>query len=213
MHKKYKQVRRRGLCRKPRGAMHDLSARLKDGVKLGAILEDFPGAFEARWHHESGTGTEFPAIALPVFEHDAATSEAAELRLGVTDAPLAGGARPAAGEELLGGIGEVIGDGLPRVAGEQPIGGGRRGLTFQRGREIDDLRSGTVFMDGSMARTHARQAGGTTAWDRAARTPPSERLSCWRAKCPTRSGSRRSARRPGHPRPLRCWRSARPWPR
>ena len=119
--------------------MHDLGARLKDGVKLGAGFQDFPGAFESCRYKESGAGTELPSITLPVFEHHPALGEATEFRLGVTDAPLSRRARPSAGEELLGGVGEVIGDGLPRVAGEQSIGGGRGGLTFLCDREIDDL--------------------------------------------------------------------------
>ena len=113
--------------------MHDLGARLKDGVKLGAILDDFPGALEARWHYETGAGTELPAIARQILEHHAAASEAAELGLGITNAPLAARARPASGEELLRGIGEVVGDGLPRVAGDQPVGGGSRGLSLPAG--------------------------------------------------------------------------------
>ncbi len=52
--------------------MHDLSARLKDGVKLGAILDDFPSALEACRHNETSPGTELPAIARQILEHDAA---------------------------------------------------------------------------------------------------------------------------------------------
>src|SRR3954452_17024283 len=72
-----------------RGAAHLLSARLEDGVELGAVLEDFPGAFEPGRYDECLTGREFPALAVPVLEDDAPLRQAAELRLGIADAPLA----------------------------------------------------------------------------------------------------------------------------
>src|ERR1044072_8820503 len=118
--------------------MHNLGASLKDGVELGAGFQDFPCAFEPCRDNESGTGTELPSIAPPVFEHHPAFGEATEFRLGVPDAPLSGRARPSAGEELLGGVGEIIGDGLPGIAGEQPVGGGGGRLSIHRGGEVDD---------------------------------------------------------------------------
>ena len=81
MHKNTTQVRGADYAVNPE-AMHDLGARLKDGVELGAVFEDFPRALEPCRHNESGTGTEFPSIALPVFEHHPAAREATELRLG-----------------------------------------------------------------------------------------------------------------------------------
>ena len=51
-----------------------------------------------------------------------------------------------------------------------------------------------AFMGASIARKRRRAA---RPRDRAALTRHQVRLSCWRAKRPTRSGSRRSARRPG----------------
>ena len=45
--------------------MHDLGARLKDGVELGAVFQDFPRPLEPCRHNESGTGTELPPIARP----------------------------------------------------------------------------------------------------------------------------------------------------
>ena len=118
--------------------MHDLGASLEDGVKLGALFYYFPRSLEACRHNESGAWPEFPSLALSVFEHDPTSREAAELRLGVTDAPLAGRARPASGVELLGGIGEVVGDRHARIAREQAVSGGGGVLVSERGREVDD---------------------------------------------------------------------------
>src|SRR5678816_4281640 len=100
----------------PQDALQDLSARLKDGVKLGAILDDFPGPLEACWHYKTSPGTELPSIARQILEHDAAGYEAAELRLGISNAPLSARTGPAAGEELLRRIGEVVRDCLPWLA-------------------------------------------------------------------------------------------------
>src|SRR5436190_726791 len=108
----------------PQDALHDLSARLEIGVKLGAILDDFPGALEARRHYETSPGTKLPAIARQILEHDAASYEAAELGLRISNAPLSARTGPATREELLRRIGEVIRDGLMRVAIDQRVGSG-----------------------------------------------------------------------------------------
>src|SRR5690349_20154340 len=118
--------------------MHGLGAGLEDGVKLGALFEHFPGSFEAGRHYESGSWPEFPTLPLPIFEHDPTFREAAELRLGVTYAPLAGRARPSAGVELLRDVGEVIGDGHARIARKQAVSGRGGVLVRKRGREVDN---------------------------------------------------------------------------
>ena len=123
----------------PHGVLHDLSARLKDGVKLGAILDDFPGALEARRHYKTSPRTKLPAIARQILEHDAAGYEAAELRFGITNTPLSGGAGPVSGEELLRWIGEVVRDRMPRIARNERARRRRRRLALQRVRKIDDL--------------------------------------------------------------------------
>src|SRR5688572_30145977 len=93
-------------------AMHPLGACLKQGVELGAILDDFPGAFESSGDHEPLAGAEFPALSRRILEHHAAAGQAAELGLRVTDAPFAARAGPDAAVELLRRIGEEVGDRL-----------------------------------------------------------------------------------------------------
>src|SRR6187399_502917 len=120
-------------------ALHDLSARLKYRVELGAIFEDFPCALEARRHYKTRPGTELPALPRQILEHDPAGHEAAELGLGISDTPLSARTGPAAGEELLRRVGEVIRDCLSRVSIDQPVGGGTGGFCRKPAREIDDL--------------------------------------------------------------------------
>ena len=186
----------------PRDALHDLSARLENGVKLGAILDDFPGALEARRHYETSPGAKLPAIARQILEHDPASYEAAELGLRISNAPLSASTGPAAGTELLRRIGEVIRDGLLRVADDQHVGRGSCGLRWERASEVDDL---CVHGVDPKQRRH----------DLADRATCSAiaRLSCWRVKCPTRNGSRRSVRRPDRRWPHHCSRSVHPSPR
>ena len=56
--------------------MHPLSARLKDGVELGAMFDDLPGAVESRGHHKPLAATELPAFTLEVLECHPAFGEA-----------------------------------------------------------------------------------------------------------------------------------------
>src|SRR5690349_1515055 len=101
--------------------MHLLGASLEECVELGALLEHLPTTFEAGGHDEGVAHAELPAPAAGVFQCDAASREAAELGLGVTDPPLAGRARPAARVELLGGIRIVVGDELAGLAFQDPL--------------------------------------------------------------------------------------------
>src|SRR5262245_46001631 len=104
---------------------HYLCALLENGIELGAGLRHFPAPFEAGGYDERITGAELPA-STAAFEDDAALREHAELGFGVPDAPFSGGARPAAGEELLARIAEVVRDELARIAGDEAVGGGAR---------------------------------------------------------------------------------------
>src|SRR5689334_10599097 len=58
---------------------------------------------------------------------------------GVADAPLTGCAGPLANEELIGRIGEVVGDGLLGVAGQETVGCWSGLLDCDRAGEGDDL--------------------------------------------------------------------------
>src|SRR4051794_33161461 len=107
-----------------RGSLHFLRARLEDRVELGAILANFPGPRKTGGHHEGLAGTELPALSRLVGQNHPAPGQAAELRLGVADAPGAGGARPDAAVKLPGRIAEVVRDGLPRRARDDPLGRG-----------------------------------------------------------------------------------------
>src|SRR6187200_1409084 len=120
---------------------HSLGAALKQSVKLGAILDDLPGPLEACRNHEPIPGRELPALTVLVLQRDASASQTAELRLAVADAPFAARTRPASAVELLGLIGEVVGDHLVGRAFEQAVCGGRGGLTILAHAEIDDVHA------------------------------------------------------------------------
>src|SRR6185295_11518527 len=87
-------------------AAHLLGARVEYRVELGAILEHFPRAGEARRHHESFSRTELPAFARKIFQCHPSARQGAELRFRILDAPLAARARPDAGVELLARVAE-----------------------------------------------------------------------------------------------------------
>src|SRR5688572_19680466 len=81
--------------------VHPLGAGFENRVKLGAVLDDFPRASEPAGNQEALAGGEFPASALEIFKRHPATGQAAELRLRISNAPLAARARPDAGVKLL----------------------------------------------------------------------------------------------------------------
>src|SRR5690349_18832194 len=216
--------------------VHSLGAALKKGVELGAVLDDFPGSLEAGGYDEALAGAELPAVSLRVLEDDATARQAAELRLGVPDAPFAARARPATAVELLARVGEVVGDHLAGRAFDQAIRCRCGGLTILDRAEIDDVVHAAPAK--RMPRSIARRAGVETGTFQICplrgqtgtylpqvrprllanqecphSTPARPALSCWPAPAPIRSGSRRSARRPGRRASPRCWRTSHPWPR
>src|SRR6185436_20412858 len=100
---------------------HYSGASFEYRVKLGAVLEYFPGAVESGRHEEPVAGTEFPALPTPVLERHATSRHAAELGFGIADAPLAARTRPDAGVELMRGIAEIVGDLLARIAADEAV--------------------------------------------------------------------------------------------
>ena len=101
--------------------------RLEDGVDLADPADQFPGAAEAAGDDEGLARAELDA-AVVVGEAHAALDQHAELGLGIVDGADAGLGLPDAGVEAAGRVRE----GVPRPgdagAGEQPVGGGVRGL-------------------------------------------------------------------------------------
>src|SRR5437868_13002876 len=96
-------------------------AGFEDGVDLGAILENFPGAGKARGHDESIAGPECTALARLALDHNTPSGDHAQLVLGIAHAPLAARSRPATGEELLTRVGEVIPHAMLGRAGDQAV--------------------------------------------------------------------------------------------
>src|SRR5690242_7258859 len=84
------------------------AARLEDRVDLAAVLHHFPDTAEAGRHHERIAGTEAGTLAALVLDHHAPGGHDAQLVLGIAHAPFAARRRPAAGEELLARVAEVV---------------------------------------------------------------------------------------------------------
>src|SRR5215469_8761958 len=82
--------------------------RLEDGVDLGAVLDDLPGAAETGRDQEHIAGTEAAALAARVLDHYLPGSHDAQLVLGVAHTPFSARGRPAPGEELLARVTEII---------------------------------------------------------------------------------------------------------
>src|SRR5687767_9956453 len=101
----------------PRWCAHRADAstwcsRLEDRIKLHAILHYLPRAFEPGGNHERVACTELVDATIQGSEAHLSTRDVAELALGIAHAPLAARAGPAAGEELVGGVAEVVRDAL-----------------------------------------------------------------------------------------------------
>src|SRR4029079_19361723 len=64
---------------------HYSGASVENRIKLGAVLDDFPGTGETGGYQEAVSWPELPALPALVFERDAAARQAAELRLGIAD--------------------------------------------------------------------------------------------------------------------------------
>src|SRR4051812_25096989 len=122
-----------------RSQLHLSGARFENRIELGARLDDLPGSFEAGGHDERVADAKLPARSRWILERYLPRGEAAEFGFGVTDAPLAGRARPAPGEELLGRVAEMIRDRLARRPRDAPVGGGFRRFARDRLPEIDDV--------------------------------------------------------------------------
>src|SRR3984893_678202 len=90
------------------GARRASAACFEYRVDLRAVLYDFPGADKAGGDHERVPRSEAAALAAGALNGDTPRGHHAQLVLGVTHAPFAAARRPAAGEELLAGVGEEI---------------------------------------------------------------------------------------------------------
>ena len=80
------------------------------------------GACEAGGDDEGIAGLELLRLAVGAGEDDAAGEDAAELVLGIGDAPFAGRALPDAGKELSGVVAEVVLQPRRRVARDDVAG-------------------------------------------------------------------------------------------
>src|SRR5271170_1779564 len=94
------------------------AATFEDGVDLGAVLQDFPGADKTCRHHERIPCSESTALAALTLYYHPPGGHHAQLVLGVAHVPFAARGGPAAGEKLLGSIGEVVAYLQLRAAGE-----------------------------------------------------------------------------------------------
>ena len=115
--------------------------------------------------------------------------------------------RPA--KNCCDGIGEVIRDGLPRVAGDEPVGGGSRGLRLQRASEVDDLgvHGASIVNIGGQARTARPRRDRAALPHRHAASVAGERSARLEADLDAALEGLVVGDR------LRCSRSAHPWPR
>jgi hypothetical protein len=113
--------------------------RLEGGVELAGGLDHFPGAGEARRHHETVAGPEGRGVAGFVAHHDLARQQMAELVFDEGHGPAAGLTFPDPGGKLAGGVGEEIPHRLVRRSRPDTVGVGAQGENFGRGAvEGDD---------------------------------------------------------------------------